>query len=82
MKKPLSLKTQTMLLTSAIVLGALLFFGVFNAIHQASLTREHLEDKVRISASHLRDNPLVIQALEAGHTNDELVELVETFEWK
>lgn len=78
MKKPLSLKTQTMLLTSAIVLGALLFFGVFNAIHQASLTREHLEDKVRISASHLRDNPLVIQALESGHTNDELIEMVET----
>ncbi|RQW19027.1 sensor histidine kinase [Bacillus sp. C1-1] len=76
-KEPLTLRTQTMLLSASIVLVALLLFGLFSAFQQASLTREQLADKVRISASHLQDHPVVVSALEADETTDELIRLTE-----
>ncbi|MBM7839711.1 sensor histidine kinase regulating citrate/malate metabolism [Alkalihalobacillus xiaoxiensis] len=77
MKQPLSLRTQTMLLSGGIVLVSLILFGLFSAYQQVTFTREHLADKVQISASHLKDHPLVTSALEAGSTSEELIEFVQ-----
>ncbi len=76
-KEPLTLRTQTMLLSASIVLVALLLFGLFSAFQQATLTREQLADKVQISASHLQSHPAVVSALEADETTDELIQLAE-----
>lgn len=77
LRKPLSLRTQTMLLSGGIVFVALIIFGLFSAYQQITSTREHLADKVRISASHLKDHPLVTEALETESTSEELIEFVK-----
>ncbi|MFS0788577.1 sensor histidine kinase [Shouchella sp. 1P09AA] len=76
-REPVTLRTQTMLLSGGVVLVALLLFGLFSAFQQATLTRDHLADKVRISASHLKEHPQVVATLQQGEPSAELLYLVE-----
>ncbi|WYQ54887.1 ATP-binding protein [Bacillus sp. FSL K6-0047] len=76
--KRLPLKGQIMLFSGLIVLVSILILSAFVANSQATGARDHLAEKVRISASHIAHSEMAKAALVAGETNDELKAYVET----
>nr|WP_246407608.1 ATP-binding protein [Geomicrobium halophilum] len=60
----------------ALLFGTLLLAGILIAHSQANQARQSLEDQAVLSASHLAESPMVIDALRAGEADEELRNLL------
>ncbi|QQK80353.1 GHKL domain-containing protein [Salicibibacter cibi] len=75
-KKKWPLQYRIMVYAMALLFGTLLLAGILMAYSQAEQARQSLEDQAVLSASHLAESPMVIDALITGEADEELRELL------
>ncbi|GAK07761.1 ATP-binding protein [Geomicrobium sp. JCM 19038] len=70
--KKLPLQFRVMIYAMAMLFGTILLGGIFVAFSQAQQARQSLEDQVLLSASHLAESPMVVEALQADYADESL----------